>query len=298
MKKIIMCLLSLSILTSCQKSVETSAHLPVLTLTNERIQIPVDSAFTYLSYISSATDINDGDLLQQVSYNTIDTHTLGSKDVVYKVKNSQNQIVRKVLKVDIVKYYNEFFDPTSVDADTISNPDNILTIVNKTNALSQSYIPDDLESVIDNKEQYLRKEANDAYTELYNAAKKEGIELYTVSAYRSYEKQNYLWNEAVKQHGIAHASQYNAYPGRSEHQLGLAIDISNSLKNPLTDKIADTKIGNFLETRAYKYGFVLRYPRNKTYITNYAYEPWHIRYVGKDVAYTLYKQQITLEEYN
>lgn len=298
MKKIILCLLSLSILTSCQKTQETSAHLPVLTLTNDRIQIPVDSSFSYLSYISSAFDKDDGDLLKQVSYNSIDTHSLGSYDIIYKVKNSQSKIVQKVLKVDVVKYYNEFFDPTDIEAQIISDPDNILTLVNKTNALSQNYIPDDLEKVVDNQDHYLRKEANDAYTELYNAAKKEGIQLYTISAYRSYEKQEYLWNEAIKLHGIAYASQFNAYPGRSEHQLGLAVDVSNTLKNPLTDQISNTKLGIFLEKSAYKYGFVLRYPRDKTYITNYAYEPWHIRYVGKDVAYTLYKQQITLEEYN
>jgi len=298
MKKLILCLLSLSFLTSCHNSVETSSSIPVLTLKTDRIQIPLDSSFTYLSYISSATDIHDGDLIKQVSYNTIDTHMIGSQDIVYKVKNSQNQVVSKVLKVDVVKYYNEFFDPTNIQADIINDPDNLLTLVNKTNALSENYIPNDLESVIDNKEQFLRKEANDAYTQLYQDAKAEGIELYTISAYRSYEKQNYLWQEAVKQHGIAHASQYNAYPGRSEHQLGLAVDISNTLDNPLTDEVADTKIGKFLENRAYKYGFVLRYPSNKTNITNYAYEPWHIRYVGKDVAYILYKQQITLEEYN
>lgn len=297
MKKIILCFLSIIFLVSCQHDKETNASLPVLTLKTNRIQIPLDSTFSYSSYILTASDKNDGNLTTQVTFNEINTHQLGSQTINYRLKNSHNQTVYKTLTVDVVKYYNEFFDPSNVLADYVDNPDDYQVLVNKTHALNENYKPDDLESVVDNDQQFLRHEANDAYTQLYNDAKEKGIEIYSISAYRSYEKQTFLWQNSLKQFGIAHSCQYNAYPGRSEHQLGLAIDVSNTLNDPLTEEVANSELGNFLENDAHKYGFVLRYPSNKTIVTNYAYEPWHIRYVGKELAKELHNAHMTLEEY-
>ena len=91
---------------------------------------------------------------------------------------------------------------------------------------------------------------------------------------------------------------YLDYPGRSEHQLGLAIDVSYTTQGDrLSEKVADSAIGKFIISDAYKYGFTLRYKKDKVAITNYGYEPWHIRYVGIDLATKLHDQNLTLEEY-
>lgn len=98
--------------------------------------------------------------------------------------------------------------------------------------------------------------------------------------------------------GKAHADKYSAKPGMSEHQTGLAIDLSTpSIKNELVEKFDTTKEGIWLRDNCYKYGFIIRYPKSKEDITGYAYEPWHVRYVGKEVAQEIYDKALTLEEY-
>ena len=160
-------------------------------------------------------------------------------------------------------------------------------------------MPDDLEPVVDNSSQKLRKEANTAYTKFYNAAKAKGIAIYSISGYRTNATQTSYWNNMNKVYGNEYASQYSAYPGRSEHQLGLAIDISFKTDggDRLSEKVASSDIGKFIISDGYKYGFILRYPSDKIAVTNYGYEPWHIRYVGVDLATKLHDENITLEEY-
>ena len=170
--------------------------------------------------------------------------------------------------------------------------------MNKLHQIPEGWTPDDLEPVIDNANQKLRKEANEAYTKFYNAAKAKGIDIYSISGYRTNATQTLYWNNQVKVYGEEYASQYSAYPGRSEHQLGLAIDVSYTTQGDrLSEKVADSAIGKFIISDAYKYGFTLRYKKDKVAITNYGYEPWHIRYVGVDLATKLHDQNLTLEEY-
>ena len=158
-------------------------------------------------------------------------------------------------------------------------------------------VADDLEKVIDCS-QKLRHEANQAYTQFYQAAKEKGIEIYTISGYREPETQQLYWDNSVKVFGQEHAIQYNAYPRRSEHELGLCVDISYTMDGDrLSEKVADSPLGKFIESDAYKYGFILRYPQDKVRITGYGYEPWHIRYVGVDLATQLHQENKTLEEY-
>ena len=144
----------------------------------------------------------------------------------------------------------------------------------------------------------MRHEANQAYTQFYQAAKEKGIEIYTISGYREPETQQLYWDNSVKVFGEEHAIQYNAYPRRSEHELGLCVDISYTMDGDrLSEKVADSPLGKFIESDAYKYGFILRYPQDKVRITGYGYEPWHIRYVGVDLATQLHQENKTLEEY-
>jgi len=182
--------------------------------------------------------------------------------------------------------------------------DMLTVIVNKEHPLPDHYEPADLTAPDipfifngNHEKRLLREEAARAVEELFAAAKKEGIQLYGVSGYRSYETQKSLYAFNVNRQGLEHASRYSAEPGTSEHQTGLAFDVtSKSADYELDEKFADTPEGQWLAEHAHEYGFVIRYPLGKESVTGYAYEPWHIRYVGRDTAGAAYEYGLTLEE--
>ena len=121
-----------------------------------------------------------------------------------------------------------------------------------------------------------------------------GLNIWIQSGYRSYELQESLYNKYVNRDGKEAADTYSARPGHSEHQTGLAFDL-----NTITDDFQYTEEGKWINNNCYKYGFILRYPKGKESITGYKYESWHLRYVGTDLASTLYNNGdwITLEEH-
>lgn len=296
-KRIILSSLVVMLLFGCS-SKDTSNEKPSLTLTSSRIQVPLNEKIDYLSYVKEANDQEDGDLKNEISFNEIDTKTKGTQTITYSLKDSDGNEVSATLKVDVVEFFDEFFNPEDVAPEVIDNPEDIIVLVNKVYTIDTSWVPDDLEPVIDNPDQYLRKEANEAYTKFYQAAKKKGIELYSISGYRSNDLQTRYWTNMNNVYGNEYASAYSAYPGRSEHQLGLAMDVSyTTVGDRLSEAVADSDIGKFIISDGYKYGFILRYEKDKTAITNYGYEPWHIRYVGVDLATKLHDKNITLEEY-
>ena len=175
---------------------------------------------------------------------------------------------------------------------------NDLIIVNKQNFLENDYVPENLvrpnipflEDCTE-EEMQLQKHAAKALERLVNAAKDENITLIGSSGYRSYQTQVEVYNSYCKKKGKSYTLQYVASPGSSEHQTGLAIDITNSSR--CFDK--NSKEAKWLADNAYKYGFILRYLEGKTDITGYNYEPWHIRYVGKKVAKEIYNNSETLK---
>ena len=140
----------------------------------------------------------------------------------------------------------------------------------------------------------LTTETVTAFNTMINTAAIEGINLYQVSGYRSYYDQQYIYNNYVKRDGQAEADRYSARAGHSEHQTGMAIDV-----NSLYQSFENTSEGIWLNNNCYKYGFIIRYPKGKEEITGYMFEPWHIRYVGTDLATKLYNNGnwITIEEY-
>ena len=154
-------------------------------------------------------------------------------------------------------------------------------IANKTYALPASYAPGDLTA-----------ECAAAFRTMQNAAANSGIDLYIVSGYRSYSTQKSIYNRYVSRDGRAEADTYSARPGHSEHQSGLAMDL-----NSLYASFAYTAEGKWLAANAYKYGFIIRYPKSKQSVTGYIYEPWHVRYLGKELAADVYKSGLCLEEY-
>lgn len=294
MRKIIGFITVFLILTGCQ---EKDQEAPVLSLRKSRVQIALNTSFDYLQYVEKAYDRQDGDVTDHISYNEIDTSSVGKKTVHYKVTDQAGNQSQKDLIVDVVEYVGDLINPITAKADIVENPDDVTVLVNKLHEIPKGWKPDDLEDVIDCHQQ-LRHEANEAYTKFYQAAKAKGIAIYTISGYREPETQQLYWDNSVKVFGEEHAIQYNAYPRRSEHELGLCVDISYTTEGDrLSEKVADSALGKFIESDAYKYGFILRYPQDKVRITGYGYEPWHIRYVGVDLATKLHNENITLEEY-
>ncbi|HHY74025.1 MAG TPA: M15 family metallopeptidase [Bacillus bacterium] len=185
------------------------------------------------------------------------------------------------------------------------NPDDLLVLVNKQHKLPEDYVPSDL--VVPNipfsfaedvPKRYVRREAAEALEQLFAAAKVENIELLGASGYRSYARQEAIFAANVQQKGEAEANKVSAVPGESEHQTGLAMDVTSKYVGyDLIEEFAETKEGIWLKNHAHNFGFIIRYPKGKEAITGYSYEPWHIRYVGVDVATEIYQKDFTLEEY-
>ena len=170
-------------------------------------------------------------------------------------------------------------------------------LVNKNNKLPISYIPNDLELIsneysLDNK--YLRHEARIHFEDMAKAAKEGGFNIIAVSTFRDFTYQEKLYNNYVNSKGFYYADMASARAGHSEHQTGLAVDVADSSYD--YDNFESTKEFNWMQKNAYKYGFILRYPKAKFHITGFKYEPWHYRYVGKIAKY-IYKNNLTLEEY-
>ncbi len=166
-----------------------------------------------------------------------------------------------------------------VEEDGITYIDGVL-IANKTYSL-----PSWFGSGTDSK-------ADNAFSDMQRSASSDGISLWVVSGYRSYSLQDYLFRRYSSERGQEAAERVSARPGHSEHQTGLAFDV-----NTTSAAFAGTPEAQWLAENCWRFGFVVRYPEEKEDITGYSYEPWHIRYVGAELAAELYENNWTLEEY-
>lgn len=188
---------------------------------------------------------------------------------------------------------------------TVADPESITVLVNKEYAFPEGYEPKDLvypnvPFIFNEKieKRMMREEAAKYLEKMFNAANQQNIHLAGVSAYRSSQTQTTLFNNYVERDGIEKAKTYSAVPGTSEHQSGLAIDVSGSDGSCAADDcFANTEEAAWLEDNAHNYGYIIRFPKDKENITGYQYEPWHIRYVGVNLATELYNEGLTLEEY-
>lgn len=202
--------------------------------------------------------------------------------------------------------------PSNLESITTNNvtvpldvvPSSYTALVSRDYLLPSTYVPKDLVEISvrfssnshDDKRK-MRRVASKALSKMFRAAKKKGIILYGVSGYRSYERQKSIYSRNVALHGKKATDFLSAKPGSSEHQTGLTIDVSaSSVGCLLTERFGSTKEGRWLAKNAHKYGFIIRYPKGKTKLTGYSYEPWHIRYVGVGYASYLKKNKLTLEE--
>lgn len=183
-------------------------------------------------------------------------------------------------------------EPVTFDSKrySIDASDSPWVVVNKQRPLSPSdFVPEDLfvpaaakVANISPTESNMSKEAASSLETLFVAAKKDRVGLQLQSGYRSYSFQKNLYNRYVLEQGQSEADRESARAGYSEHQTGLAADISSpQLKTcNITQCFADTDQGRWLANNAHRYGFIVRYPQDQETVTGYAYEPWHIRYVG------------------
>ncbi len=179
--------------------------------------------------------------------------------------------------------------------------DPLLRLVNKQNGLPWDYVPELREVNVLHKKgiatQQMVPEAADALEEMFSAAEQDGIILAAVSGYRSYSAQKLIYNRKVEERGSA-ASLTSAPPGHSEHQLGLAMDVSSaSISYRLNAAFADTKEGQWLAAHCAEYGFIIRYKKEWTDITGYKREPWHVRYIGREHARLVTELNVPYETY-
>lgn len=199
---------------------------------------------------------------------------------------------------------NNETDEQSSNVIKVNENNSITALVNKQNSLDEDYVPDDLVMidvpyVLENPEvNQLRQVAADALQDMFEIAEKSDIYLYARSGYRSYQTQVQLFESYKEKHGEEAANRYSARPGQSEHQTGLVMDVtSESVNFQLKEKFGETKEGKWLEENAHKFGFIIRYPEGMEDITGYTYEPWHIRFLGVDLATKIYESGLTYEEY-
>ena len=214
----------------------------------------------------------------------------------YKSKNKKTSYSDVVAIVN-VHANNEWYDNKVVKETDLSKGN--LILVNKFYYLKQDFIPNDIVDVDINysyANNRVTKETNDAFVEMAKKAKEDNIKLIANSSYRTYERQEEVYKEFYYSKGISYADKYAARAGYSEHQTGLSLDIFTS-GSSTTSNFEESDAFRWLSENAYKYGFILRYPKGKEYLTGYNYESWHYRYVGKDDAYKIYKENLTFDEY-
>jgi len=178
-----------------------------------------------------------------------------------------------------------------------------LLLVNK-----QHTIPDDYEFTLGTIKGSMRCDERiiEPLTQMFAAAKEDGVNLIVCSPYRDLARQEYLFDRKMKgfiRSGMSYVDAYKTasitvtVPGASEHQIGLAVDIISDTYSALDIGFADTPAGQWLAEHSWEYGFILRYPLGKEEITGIQYEPWHFRYVGVDAAKIITEDAITLEEF-
>ena len=196
---------------------------------------------------------------------------ISSGKVVISVETEETPIIKKDINVRVINIEVKSNGATYVDD---------ILIVNK-----KYHLPATYNFGVD-------KTAKEKFEQMKKAAIKDNISLRIVSSYRSYNTQAAIYNKNLNLHGAWVANRFSAKPGESEHQSGLAFDINQANRS-----FVGTKEAKWLQDNCYKYGFIIRYPQGKESVSGYVYEPWHIRYVGEDIAKEIFVSGLCLEEY-
>lgn len=213
-------------------------------------------------------------------------------------KNTKDENLSNIVAIINTRRDSEYY--TNIKDSDYSLDTNM--IVNKYYKLSSEYAPDDIIPISSsyawgaNGSKTTRQITFDAYLNMYNAAKNDGITLMINSSYRTYIEQETVYKNYETKYGSEYADDIAARPGHSEHQTGLALDIFCTT-NSNTKTFKDSEAYQWLLNNSYKYGFILRYPEGKENITGFTFESWHYRYVGTEISTYIYENNITFDEY-
>lgn len=260
---------------------------PIILFKEEICNVSKGVSFDPSSNIDSVNDDVDGmlHLSSELKENTyiINSNVNVNREGKYKVSvtgmdkhhNKTTKSYEVVVESTSLKTSNIIGTSDSVKPTYIKG----VLIVNKTYGIPRDFRADD-------------KEAIAALSSLQQGANAAGYTIPLISAYRSYETQTKLYNDYVAKDGKEAADRYSAQPGYSEHQTGLGFDVG-AIEYEYGDRVE----GTWLKENCAKYGFIIRYPRGKEDITGYMHEPWHIRFVGEDIAKKIMNADSTLEQY-
>ena len=293
MKRFVCALLCLLLLVGCStpvtppsSSAEPEPVLPhnikLSTLTLDMIVDGEDAIITFSvlpenAFVDSFTWASSDETVATVSEDGT-VHAVGEGKCTLRLTLSNGIYTEATVNASEVPYFAPAiaFD----ENDGCTYIDGIL-IANKTYALPAGYAPGGILPTV-----------MEAWNAMVAAAKKDGISLWIISGYRSYDTQEAIYNRYVNDNGQQEADTYSARPGHSEHQTGLAFDI-----NEISYSFGETAAGKWVAENAAQYGFIIRYPQSKQHITGYIYEPWHLRYLGTELAMDVYESGLCLEEY-
>lgn len=218
---------------------------------------------------------------------------------------SQPDKVNETAKPKTIQISLPGADPVDAIIEDYDDPTSLWVVVNKDHPLAQQdYRPSDLVFLKDDSrtdksqdERSLREVAVADYHAMMTDALAAGYDLMIGSGFRSYNQQKIYYTNYVAKSGEAAANKYSAKPGYSEHQTGLTADVAPRTRECYISLcFGDMPAGQWMAANSYKYGFIIRYPADKTEITQYQYEPWHIRYVGIPLATALHQSGLTLDE--
>lgn len=258
--------------------------------TGEEINYILKNLNEYINILLNMDHIN---ILEYKDISNFNINKL-ERYINYQKENTKYDTKTVVTYVNIgldLKGYSSYNTYTTDEAEN-----NLSILVNKYHKLPDNYEPSDLTELSYKNGNYkylLRKEAAEAFEKLTSAALLDNVIFYPFSAYRSFETQNILYSRYKNRDGEEKADTYSARPGFSEHQLGLAVDVrSNTLGDNLTNEHYKWMLEN-----SYKYGFIVRYPKGKQHVTQFMEEPWHIRYIGVDLATKVHDSGLTYDEY-
>ncbi len=223
-------------------------------------------------------------------------------DIIYSIQKKYPELVPDSIYGPHTRYFLQ--NMINNGYKIVKGPDDIRVLVNKTNALLPSYYPTDLvvpsipfSTPYFEEKKFLRHPTAIAIERLFSAARLSNVSLTAISGFRPYYRQAEIFLRNWQQ-DADEANRTSARAGESEHQTGLALDVSSpSVDNQLIEEFGDTDEGRWLAQNAPLFGFIIRYPKSKEDITGYSYEPWHLRYIGYPLSVLVTNSGLTYEEY-
>ncbi|MBQ1469099.1 MAG: D-alanyl-D-alanine carboxypeptidase family protein [Solobacterium sp.] len=284
---------------------------PVVMVKYAYHEITAGDKYDYKSALMYVRDDKDGDLKEAdkltngvyVWEGTVDVNKPGTYILWIKARDKSGNESSENVTV-VVKGASETAHLHPDEDPVFSDVNSLLIVANKTHKLPSGYEPKDLVNANDLGAKgtiapYLRREAAEALVKMTNDAYLEGVSLIFSSAYRSEAYQKQLYDGYVASYGVERADRISSRPGYSDHQTGLALDFIEGKGVDFMQEFENSASGKWLHDNAYKYGFIMRYPKGKDSVTGYAYEPWHFRYVGVDTATKIFSEgdTQTLEEH-